>query len=99
MITENNIKNKSRNYKIRIKGPDNRVLADPDAVVNTDRLRLLNGDAVEHQAVHGYDVQTSTNLSSTNWTTLYSLTLTNTPFPITDNQATNRFRFYRVKKN
>lgn len=46
-----------------------------------------------------YDVQTSTNLSSTNWATLYSLTLTNTPFPITDTQATNRFRFYRVKKN
>ncbi len=46
-----------------------------------------------------YDVQTSTNLASTNWATLFSLTLTNSPFPVTDTHATNSPRFYRVKKN
>ena len=46
-----------------------------------------------------YDVQTLTNLAATNWATLYTLTLTNTPFPITDTHATNSQRYYRVKKN
>ena len=46
-----------------------------------------------------YDVQTSTNLASTNWATLFSLTLTNSPFPVTDTHATNSQRYYRVKKN
>ena len=46
-----------------------------------------------------YDVQVSTNLAATNWATLFSLTLTNTPFPVTDTHATNSPRFYRVKKN
>ena len=46
-----------------------------------------------------YDVQTVTNLAATNWATLYTLTLTNTPFSVTDTHATNRQRYYRVKKN
>lgn len=46
-----------------------------------------------------YDVQTVTNLAATNWATLYTLTLTNTPFPVTDTHATNSQRYYRVKKN
>ena len=46
-----------------------------------------------------YDVQTVTNLAATNWVTLYTLTLTNTPFSITDTHATNSQRYYRVKKN
>ena len=46
-----------------------------------------------------YDVQVSTNLAATNWATLFSLTLTNSPFPITDTHATNSQRYYRVKKN
>ena len=46
-----------------------------------------------------YTIQTSTNLASTSWTTLYSLILTNGFAPISDNTATNRARFYRVLKN
>jgi len=46
-----------------------------------------------------YDVQVSTNLTSTNWARLFTLTLTNSPFPVVDSQATNSQRFYRIKKN
>ncbi len=46
-----------------------------------------------------YTVQVSTNPASTNWTSLFSLQLTNSVFPIVDTTATNSPRFYRVKKN
>ncbi|HXS69638.1 MAG TPA: carboxypeptidase-like regulatory domain-containing protein, partial [Candidatus Polarisedimenticolia bacterium] len=46
-----------------------------------------------------YTVQVSTNLASTNWTTLLSLQLTNNPFPVVDVNATNSRRFYRIIKN
>jgi hypothetical protein len=47
----------------------------------------------------GYTVQVSTNLGATNWSSLFSLVLTNTSLPVVDVNATNRLRFYRVKKN
>jgi hypothetical protein len=46
-----------------------------------------------------YAVQVSTNLATTNWSTLYSLQLTNSPLFLTDPNATNRARFYRLLKN
>ena len=46
-----------------------------------------------------YTVQVSTNLVSTNWVNLFSLTLTNNVFPVVDVNATNRAGFYRVLKN
>ena len=46
-----------------------------------------------------YTVQVSTNLASTNWSSLFSLILTNSSFPVVDNNATNARRFYRVQKN
>jgi hypothetical protein len=46
-----------------------------------------------------YTVQVSTNLASTNWANLFSLTLTNNLFPVVDTSATNGLRFYRVQKN
>jgi len=46
-----------------------------------------------------YTVQVSTNLASTNWANLFSLTLTNSAFPIVDVTATNSPRFYRILKN
>lgn len=46
-----------------------------------------------------YTLQVSTNLSLTNWASLYSFQLTGNPFPITDSQATNQTRFYRLLKN
>jgi hypothetical protein len=46
-----------------------------------------------------YTVQTTTNLASANWVNLYSLQITNSPFAITDPNATNKMRFYRVLKN
>jgi hypothetical protein len=46
-----------------------------------------------------YTVQVSTNLASTNWANLFSLTLTNSAFPIVDTHATNSPRFYRILKN
>jgi hypothetical protein len=45
-----------------------------------------------------YTVQFSTNLAS-GWSNLFSLTLTNSMFPVVDPGATNRARFYRVQKN
>ena len=46
-----------------------------------------------------YTVQVSTNLASTNWSTLFSLQLTNSPFFVVDPNATNSARFYRVQKS
>lgn len=46
-----------------------------------------------------YTVQVCTNLTTTNWAPLFTLQLTNNPFPITDTHATNNARFYRVLKN
>ncbi len=46
-----------------------------------------------------YTVQVSPNLASNNWTDLFSLQLTNNITVVTDYNATNSPRFYRVKKN
>jgi len=46
-----------------------------------------------------YTVETSTNLTSANWTTLFSFLMTTNPFTIMDPYATNKTRFYRVKKD
>jgi hypothetical protein len=46
----------------------------------------------------GYTVQVTTNLAS-NWTTLVSFQMTNNSIPVTDVNATNSTRFYRVLKN
>ena len=46
-----------------------------------------------------YTVQVSTNLASSNWTTLVSFQMTNNSIPVTDVNATNSQRFYRVLKN
>lgn len=46
---------------------------------------------------NNYTVQTSTNLATTNWTTLLVISnLPNSPFLIQDFQATNAVRFYRA---
>jgi hypothetical protein len=46
-----------------------------------------------------YTVEVSPNLGTGAWTPLFSFLLTTNPFPIVDPYATNRVRFYRVKKN
>jgi hypothetical protein len=46
-----------------------------------------------------YTLQVSTNLSSTNWSSLFSFQLTSNPFQVMDSQATNQQRFYRLLKN
>jgi len=46
-----------------------------------------------------YTLQVSTNLASTNWASLYTFQLTNSPMPVTDSTATNAPRFYRLLKN
>ena len=46
-----------------------------------------------------YTIQASTNLSISNWFNLFSLNLTSNPTFLQDNQATNKQRFYRVRKN
>ena len=45
-----------------------------------------------------YTVQYTTNLAS-GWSNLFSLTLTNTLFPVVDLNATNAARYYRVQEN
>lgn len=39
------------------------------------------------------------NAALLNWSSLLSLNLTNNAFPVSDVNATNSLRFYRVKKN
>jgi hypothetical protein len=46
-----------------------------------------------------YTVQVSTNLASTNWAPLVTFQMTNNSIPVTDQNATNAQRFYRVLKN
>jgi hypothetical protein len=46
-----------------------------------------------------YTLQVSTNLSSTNWSSLFMFQLTSNPFQVMDSQATNQQRFYRLLKN
>ena len=46
-----------------------------------------------------YTVQVSTNLASTNWLPLVTFQMTNNSIPVTDQNATNSPRFYRVLKN
>ena len=46
-----------------------------------------------------YTLQMSTNLALTNWQSLTSFQLTNNPFSVTDPNATNSRRFYRLIKN
>jgi hypothetical protein len=46
-----------------------------------------------------YTVQVATDTARTNWSTLLSIQLTNTPVLINDLNATNSVRFYRVLKN
>jgi hypothetical protein len=46
-----------------------------------------------------YTVQVSTNLASANWADLFTLSLTNSAFPVVDSHATNVARFYRILKN
>ena len=46
-----------------------------------------------------YTVQVSTNLASSNWSSLFSLQLNHSPFFVVDPNATGSQRFYRVQKN
>jgi hypothetical protein len=48
-------------------------------------------------AGQNYTVQVSTNLASTNWSTLLVTNLSASPVFIQDNQASSKQRFYRVK--
>ena len=45
-----------------------------------------------------YNVQVSPSLASPDWSTVFSLQLTNSPFFVVDPNATNRAAFYRVQK-
>ncbi len=45
-----------------------------------------------------YNVQVATDLAAPDWSTLYSLQLTNSPFFVVDPNATNSAGFYRVQK-
>ena len=58
----------------------------------------FNFNARGSQGVN-YTLEVSTNLGSTNWSPLYTFTLTNNPFPVTDSSATGPSRFYRLQKN
>ena len=51
---------------------------------------------VNDSADQSYTVQMSTNLSSTNWVSLWVTNSSSTSFVFTDINATNRERFYRV---
>ena len=46
--------------------------------------------------VSNYAIQTSTNLSSSNWTAIVTNSPTNGTLSFTDTSATNKSRFYRA---
>jgi hypothetical protein len=90
--------------------PQETSIADNDALVNfavrpiapvLDQPVLVAAQVgFELWGITGqdYTVQVSTNLASTNWFTLRTITnLLHNPMFIQDNQATNNQRFYRVK--
>jgi hypothetical protein len=66
-----------------------------------DQAGWLSGTQFHFQlsgtANQNYTVQVTTNLASTNWSTLLTTNLSASPVFIQDNQATNKQRFYRVK--
>ncbi len=70
------------------------IITSPQRISATQFGFTLNGASNVN-----YTVQISTNLASTNWTSLFSLQLTNNSSPIVDMHATNSARFYRVQKN
>jgi hypothetical protein len=68
------------------------VLSFPVWLANRFQMRLTGA------ANQNYTVQMSTNLSSTNWVSLFITNNTTTnSFLLTDPGATNKQRFYRVK--
>ncbi len=70
------------------------LLTKPQRLSATQFGFTLNGAANV-----SYTVQVATNLARTNWTSLFSLQLTNTAEVLTDPAATNSPRFYRILKN
>lgn len=46
-----------------------------------------------------YALQVVTNLATTNWVSQFSFQLSSSPFSITDSQATNQQRLYRLLKD
>jgi len=70
------------------------LMTSPQRVSPTQFGFMLNGAPSVN-----YTVQVSTNLASTNWATVFSLQLTNSSVFVTDSNATNSPRYYRVLKN
>ena len=70
------------------------LLTSPHRISSTQFGFTLNGATNV-----SYTVQLSTNLAATNWSSIFSLTLTNNSFPVVDVNVTNSPRFYRVLKN
>ena len=67
------------------------VLSSPAWLTNQFSLRLIGA------ANQNYTIQMSTNLSSTNWASLFiTNNATTNSFILTDLNATNKQRFYRV---
>jgi hypothetical protein len=88
-LTDNNSLTVTRAFALIIN--PNPVLSLPNWSANRFQMRLAGA------ANQNYTVQMSTNLSSTNWISLF---VTNNPatnsFIVTDPNATNKQRFYRI---
>ncbi len=68
------------------------VLSLPTWITNRAQMRITGASN------QSYTVQMSTNLSSTNWISLFTTNNTTTnSFIVTDPAATNKQRFYRIK--
>jgi hypothetical protein len=83
--------NGAANFTVQLaNGPG---LASPGILSKGQFQFLLNGAAGQN-----YTIQMSTNLGSTNWTSLYVTNCASSgSFYVTDGNATNSARFYRVK--
>ena len=88
-VTDSNNNAASRTFSLTIVGPP--VLGTPSWRTNRFQMQFAGASN------QNYTMQMSTNLSSTNWISLF---VTNSPtvnsFLLTDRNATNKQRFYRI---
>ncbi len=70
------------------------VLSPPQRISPTQVRLNVNGPINT-----SYTLQVGTNLATTNWVSQFSFQLSSSPLPITDSQATNQQRFYRLLQN
>ncbi|MBU6399477.1 MAG: DUF11 domain-containing protein, partial [Verrucomicrobia bacterium] len=83
-------------YTVAVSNPAGTLLSAP-ASLTVMNLSLYAGITIDGIVGRNYEIDYVTNLSNTNWTTLTTFTLQNSPYLYIDTQSpTNTHRFYRA---